>query len=39
MKKFIKDFHIEPEKNKDSSSKDSYEDKEELEEESVSHNK
>ena len=36
MEKFIlKDFHVEPEKIKDKSSKDSNEDKEELEEESV----
>ena len=33
MEKFIKDFHVEPEKNNDKSSKDSHEDKEELEEE------
>ena len=35
MEKFIKDFHVEPEKIKDKSSKDSIEDKEEVEEESV----
>ena len=35
IEKFIKDFHVEPEKIKDKSSKDSHEDKEELEEESV----
>ena len=37
LEKFIKDFHVEPEKIKDKSSKDSHshEDKEELEEESV----
>ena len=30
MEKFIKDFHVEPEKIKDKSSKDSLDDKEEL---------
>ena len=35
IEKFIKDFHVEPEKIKDKSSKDSQEDKEELVEESV----
>ena len=35
MEKFIKYFHVEPEKIKDKSSKDFHEDKEELEEESV----
>ena len=35
MEKLIKDFHVEPEKIKDKSSKDSHEDKEELQEESV----
>ena len=35
MEKFIKDFHVEPEKIKDKTSKDSLEEKDELEEELV----
>ena len=35
METFIKDFHVEPKKVKDKSSKDSIEDKEELEKELV----